>query len=729
MDINYITFILIILFAFALYYIFIFFWKKRIKGIGQKRYLELMDIGENLKNEIHTFLQKKTKVIFSFINLGTGDCYNEIKCEWLKSTIEIKGNLFSSEIDDERNDGNDSYYIKTLISQKIQLIKGIQKKEFIVDIYLHQTNHFNIILDFNKNESYSLDTVFYSNDNKLLPGKLYFEEKELILDDFGLEHMRRNCLINIDKYSLIKFINALSKLNIDDKNQIFESEDNNIFLNVRIQSKEKIESSIFLNEKMAESFKLTKSQIDLLDKFYKEIIEKYIGRYKYDKDKKIPNNIKIEFLKEVQGFAIKNDQNIINNLNQNQEKEDINLNEERIPLINEDYILRSKDSSIPKETSRLNLNFEDIEKKICLLNFGYLVVDFFQSPLDIRYPKEPSKSDLNIVEKICFLCISILSEDPLSSIISFNYFKKKTFEQHPDFSNKEKIKILCCIKSHVMNGIPKKLKLQKMIDLPEFSPYLQGELMYRKIIKNLTIKSKINFIFLQLNSGSGYDFIKKDTCYKIKMIPLVIIKSHLLAKFDDYFFSYSNSPSDEYAFFESNSQLISINEARVFQSEDIAFIEDEDNSIKICIIQLHEKGGHKKFGKKVGSPRYLITSDLELYDNFHEKNGLGGGESGFALEVILLGNVNYFNTLLKCINLNALSNYKLFTQEDGSELLDEIKKIFELNNKRIYSLGSSKMISGSSASFEGTKHVYLKRLEKDFVDNIKAEYEKYIKLK
>ena len=39
------------------------------------------------------------------------------------------------------------------------------------------------------------------------------------------------------------------------------------------------------------------------------------------------------------------------------------------------------------------------------------------------------------------------------------------------------------------------------------------------------------------------------------------------------------------------------------------------------------------------------------------------------------------------------------------------------------------MISGSSASFEGTKHVYLKRLEKDFVDNIKAEYEKYIKLK
>jgi hypothetical protein len=252
--------------------------------------------------------------------------------------------------------------------------------------------------------------------------------------------------------------------------------------------------------------------------------------------------------------------------------------------------------------------------------------------------------------------------------------------------------------------------------------------MYRNIIKNLTIKSKINFIFLQLNSGSGYDFIKKDTCYKIKMIPLVIIKSHLLTKFDDYFFRYSNSSSDEYAFFESNSQLISINEAKVFQDEDIAFIENEDNSIKICIIQFHEKGGHKKFGKKVDSPRYLITADLELYENFYEKNGLAG-ESGYALEVILLGNMNYFNTLLKCRNLNALSNYKLFTQEDDSELLDEIKKIFELNNKRIYNLGNNKMINGSSASFEGSKHIELKRLEKDFVNNIETKYGKYYKPK
>ena len=130
MENNYSIFLLIIFFAFILYYIFHIFWKKRIKAIGQKRFKELMDIGEDLKNEIQTILQKKTKVIFLFINLGTGECYDEIKCEWLKTTIETKLNFYTSEIDDKGNDGKESYYIKTLISQKIQLIKNTQKKEF-----------------------------------------------------------------------------------------------------------------------------------------------------------------------------------------------------------------------------------------------------------------------------------------------------------------------------------------------------------------------------------------------------------------------------------------------------------------------------------------------------------------------------------------------------------------------------------------------------------------------
>ena len=38
------------------------------------------------------------------------------------------------------------------------------------------------------------------------------------------------------------------------------------------------------------------------------------------------------------------------------------------------------------------------------------------------------------------------------------------------------------------------------------------------------------------------------------------------------------------------------------------------------------------------------------------------------------------------------------------------------------------MINGYSASFEGSKHIELKRVERDFVNNIKAKYGKYLKL-
>ena len=105
-----------------------------------------------------------------------------------------------------------------------------------------------------------------------------------------------------------------------------------------------------------------------------------------------------------------------------------------------------------------------------------------------------------------------------------------------DYSIKEKMKIICSIKTHIISSIPDKLNVQKMIDLPEYSPYLLGELMYRNIIKGLNEESILKFIFLQIKSGGGYDFIQKDKCYYLKMIPLIVIKSQLLYIFHDFFF-------------------------------------------------------------------------------------------------------------------------------------------------------------------------------------------------
>ena len=82
------------------------------------------------------------------------------------------------------------------------------------------------------------------------------------------------------------------------------------------------------------------------------------------------------------------------------------------------------------------------------------------------------------------------------------------------------------------------LDIIKMLDLPEYSPYFQGEILYRKIISNLTNESKLNFIFLQLQSGAGYDYINNINCYKIKIIPILMIKYYLLNNYTKYFFRF-----------------------------------------------------------------------------------------------------------------------------------------------------------------------------------------------
>ena len=82
------------------------------------------------------------------------------------------------------------------------------------------------------------------------------------------------------------------------------------------------------------------------------------------------------------------------------------------------------------------------------------------------------------------------------------------------------------------------LDIIKMLDLPEYSPYFQGEILYRKIISNLTNESKLNFNFLQLQSGAGYDYINNINCYKIKIIPILMIKYYLLNNYIKYFFRF-----------------------------------------------------------------------------------------------------------------------------------------------------------------------------------------------
>ena len=735
-----------IYFLIFLLIVFICLYKYfKVKGIGHEAYLKLMNIDKELKKQIEDYIAKKTTVNFKFISLNKGNKYDKIKCEWLNEAFSISNNkIYSCEI--KNKDGEkETNSIEAIRKQKIILIKNNEKKEFNLDIYLHQENNFYVITDIQEGNTYSLDVVYYAKNKNLTPKKLEFNGNDLFLDDYNIDNMRRNCLINMEQQSCIKFINTISNLEIKEDDKIFQNKENNLFLNIRIIKKDILSCSLFLEQKINKVYYLSKEELNALDDFNEKIIQNIIMKYKDYKLKDITPEMEDNFLKSQNQFSLKIFQKGINKYSK---KDNENLDDEPISLINDNVYekvadeeeeeegeLREEDKEkgedkineeeeeedimndiaerkVEKDEKKkeINLNLKKLkhQKPKSLIYLENLLDNFFASSIEERYINPPSQEDLETIEKMCYLCLSLTSTQPLASVISFYQNKTKILNEVKNFSIKDKIKIICSIESLVNLFLYAKIKLYRMEDLPEYSPYICGEVLYRNIIKCLTEKSKLNFIFIQLNSGCGFDYIKNGSCYFLKMIPLVVIKSHLLNIYDKYFFTFSSSIATEFAFTDSYTGIVSINEKKVFGSENIAYKKNKDNSIKVCLLNIHEKGGHKKFGKLELSPRYLVSEELNLLDNYLERTK--AGESGVALELILFGEINIIATLIMCCkNLQKLSDYNLFAEEFGKyNLIKEIKKIFRNNEIKLENMKNIKAMNSSSIDFDARIIKYLK---------------------
>ena len=73
---------------------------------------------------------------------------------------------------------------------------------------------------------------------------------------------------------------------------------------------------------------------------------------------------------------------------------------------------------------------------------------------------------------------------------------KKEIKNDKDFNNFEKLKLLTSSLSSVLNNLNHKYQFYKIKNLPIFSPYIQSEIFFRKIILNLNENSLLSFMFL-----------------------------------------------------------------------------------------------------------------------------------------------------------------------------------------------------------------------------------------
>ena len=85
---------------------------------------------------------------------------------------------------------------------------------------------------------------------------------------------------------------------------------------------------------------------------------------------------------------------------------------------------------------------------------------------------------------------------------------------------------------------PYRFKIRFTKDFPKKSPYIEGFRFYENVVKDLNEDSEIMLLFLQLNTGFGFELLNKVDCLKISMISIEEIKNHLVNNIPKYFFVY-----------------------------------------------------------------------------------------------------------------------------------------------------------------------------------------------
>ena len=210
--------------------------------------------------------------------------------------------------------------------------------------------------------------------------------------------------------------------------------------------------------------------------------------------------------------------------------------------------------------------------------------------------------------------------------------------------------------------------------------YYDGFHFFEDIVKDLKEESEIMLMFLQLNSGFGYELLNNNYCYKISMISIEEIKRHLITNIPKYFFIYSEE-CNKCIISDQRTQILAFNQKKLFDLKGKDEKTKKNNTMNVVIGLFHESG-HQKFhmNDKVGakpSPILYITKEYKIgVQKDNSAKIIERGEAGKCIDNYLYGMGMNLGFLFYSGNSYKLMNKELFLG-DLKELNEKAQKIAE----------------------------------------------------
>jgi len=315
-----------------------------------------------------------------------------------------------------------------------------------------------------------------------------------------------------------------------------------------------------------------------------------------------------------------------------------------------------------------------------------------------------TKKDKNFILGYLILLIYISERKEIMTTLYFNLHIFIEILKGEKFNEIEQIKIAISYVFFSLNN-NERLNLSFTKDLEEDNPYLEAFIFYENIIKELNEESEIMLIFLKINSGFGIELLNGKECYKISMISIDEIKSHLLMNIPKYFF-YFYSYNNHYILSDQRTQILAFNEEELFDFNNFNL---QNNIMNIVIAMFHESSHQKSKllmneGSKDTPIMYLNKSyELQIQKNNEKKEDINVGKCvdnylyGYGLNTcLLILSGNSYKLMDKKLFLGNLYNLNKIANQIVTDYLNknpDIKSLVLKNNslKNIFKIKKKKI--------------------------------------